>query len=212
MEDAASLAYEDQEDNIMARVTLIVTVLVIALVAVFAGTTAAQTDTRDRTFLTFSGPVEMPGVTLPTGTYVFKLADTPSRNVVEVWDREEKKMMGHWLFVQAQRPDCVAGDRRDVQGNGCRSRHPPCTIGTTRVNGSERSSSIRRTRRRRIAAAHQRTRALDRWRTARRVERSSVDRVGQGDGVDAGKGPGAAAAGQQRSHTRSRVRCRGAPA
>ena len=89
----------------MARVTLIMTALVIALVAVFAGTTAAQTDTRDRTFLTFSGAVEMPGVTLPAGTYVFKLADTPSRNVVEVWDREEKKMIGHWLFVQADRPD-----------------------------------------------------------------------------------------------------------
>jgi len=89
----------------MARVTLIVTALVIALVAVFAGTTAAQTDTRDRTFLTFSGAVEMPGVTLPAGTYVFKLADTPSRNVVEVWDREEKHMVGHWLFVQAERPD-----------------------------------------------------------------------------------------------------------
>ena len=89
----------------MARVTLIVTALVIALVSVFAGTTAAQTDTRDRTFLTFSGAVEMPGVTLPAGTYVFKLADTPSRNVVEVWDREEKHMIGHWLFVQAERPD-----------------------------------------------------------------------------------------------------------
>src|SRR5689334_3647348 len=89
----------------MARVTLIATALVIALVSVFAGTTAAQTDTRDRTFLTFSGPVEMPGVTLPAGTYVFKLADTPSRNVVEVWDRDEKKMIGHWLFVQATRPD-----------------------------------------------------------------------------------------------------------
>jgi hypothetical protein len=87
----------------MARVTLIVTALVIALVAVFAGTTTAQTDTRDRTFLTFSGAVEMPGVTLPAGTYVFKLADTPSRNVVEVWDREEKKRIGHWLFVQADR-------------------------------------------------------------------------------------------------------------
>jgi len=36
---------------------------------------------------------------------VFKLADTPSRNVVEVWDREEKHMVGHWLFVQAERPD-----------------------------------------------------------------------------------------------------------
>src|SRR4030095_8197126 len=89
----------------MARVTIIVTALVIALVAVFAGTTTAQTDTRDRTFLTFSGAVEMPGGTLPAGTYVFKLADTPSRNVVEVWDREEKKMVGHWLFVQATRPE-----------------------------------------------------------------------------------------------------------
>jgi hypothetical protein len=89
----------------MARVTLIVTALVIALVGVFSSTTTAQTDTRDRTFLTFSGPVEMPGVTLQAGTYVFKLADTPSRNVVEVWDREEKKMIGHWLFVQADRPE-----------------------------------------------------------------------------------------------------------
>lgn len=89
----------------MARMTLIVTALVIALVAVFAGTTTAQTDTRDRTFLTFSGAVEMPGVTLPAGTYVFKLADTPSRNVVQVWDRDEKKMIGHWLFVQAERPE-----------------------------------------------------------------------------------------------------------
>ena len=89
----------------MARVTLFVTALVLALVAAFAGTTAAQTDTRDRTFMTFSGAVEMPGVTLPAGTYVFKLADTPSRNVVEVWDRDEKKMIGHWLFVQAERPE-----------------------------------------------------------------------------------------------------------
>ena len=89
----------------MARVTIFVSALVIALVAVLSGPTAAQTDTRDRTFLTFSGAVEMPGVTLPAGTYVFKLADTPSRNVVEVWDREEKKMIGHWLFVQADRPD-----------------------------------------------------------------------------------------------------------
>src|SRR5687768_14091943 len=97
---------KEQEDTDMARATLIVTALMIALVTAFAGTTAAQqADTRDRTFLTFSGAVEMPGVTLPAGTYVFKLADTPSRNVVQVWDRDEKKMIGHWLFVQADRVD-----------------------------------------------------------------------------------------------------------
>src|SRR6188472_4382459 len=73
----ATLPVVDLGGQTMARVTLIVTALVIALVSVFAGTTAAQTDTRDRTFLTFSGAVEMPGVTLPAGTYVFKLADTP---------------------------------------------------------------------------------------------------------------------------------------
>jgi hypothetical protein len=104
MEDAL-LHSRELEDSDMARLTLIVTTLVVALVAGFSGTTAAQTDTRDRTFLTFSGAVEMPGVTLPAGTYVFKLADTPSRNVVQVWDRDEKKMIGHWLFVQADRPE-----------------------------------------------------------------------------------------------------------
>ena len=88
----------------MARVTFIATALVVALVGAFSSTTMAQTDTRDRTFLTFSGPVEMPGVRLDAGTYVFKLADTPSRNVVQVWDRDEKKMIGHWLYVQADRP------------------------------------------------------------------------------------------------------------
>lgn len=89
----------------MARATFIVTALVVALSGVFVTTTTAQTDTRDRTFLTFSGPVEMPGVMLNAGTYVFKLADTPSRNVVQVWDRDEKNMIGHWLFVQAERPE-----------------------------------------------------------------------------------------------------------
>jgi hypothetical protein len=106
MEDALPLSIRVfREDIDMTRVTIYVSALVIALVVALSGPAAAQTDTRDRTFLTFSGAVEMPGVTLPAGTYVFKLADTPSRNVVEVWDREEKKMIGHWLFVQADRPE-----------------------------------------------------------------------------------------------------------
>jgi hypothetical protein len=46
----------------------------------------------------------MPGVTLEPGTYVFKLADTLSRNVIQVWDKDEKQMIGHWTFVQAERP------------------------------------------------------------------------------------------------------------
>jgi hypothetical protein len=49
----------------------------------------------------------MPGVTLQPGTYVFKLADSASRNVVQVWDRDQKNMIGHWLFVPAQRAEAT---------------------------------------------------------------------------------------------------------
>jgi hypothetical protein len=94
----------------MKRVKLIATALALSALAVLtSGVAAQETNTSERTFLTFSGAVEMPGVTLQPGTYVFKLADTPSRNVVQVWDRDEKNMVGHWLFVQAERPQ-VSGE------------------------------------------------------------------------------------------------------
>jgi hypothetical protein len=94
----------------MKRVKLIATALALAALAVLtSGVAAQETNTSERTFLTFSGAVEMPGVTLQPGTYVFKLADTPTRNVVQVWDRDEKNMVGHWLFVQAERPQ-VSGE------------------------------------------------------------------------------------------------------
>ena len=89
----------------MTRLKLIATALALAVLAVLATrVTAQETNTLERTFMTFSAPVEMPGVTLDAGTYVFKLADSPSRNVVQVWDKDEKHMIGHWTFVQAERP------------------------------------------------------------------------------------------------------------
>ncbi len=90
----------------MKRVTMIATALVLAVFAVLAsGVAAQQTNTSERTFLTFSNTVEMPGLTLQPGTYVFKLADTGSRNVVQVWNEKEDQMLGQWLFVQAERPE-----------------------------------------------------------------------------------------------------------
>ena len=88
----------------MKRVTLIVTALVLAVLAVAGRVTAQRIDTNDKTFMTFTAAVEMPGVTLPPGTYVFRLADSPSRNVVQVLDEGEKNIIGQWTFVQADRP------------------------------------------------------------------------------------------------------------
>jgi hypothetical protein len=88
----------------MKRVTLIATALVVAVFVLATQAWAQETNTRERSFITFSNTVEMPGVTLPAGTYVFRLADTPQRNVVQVLNQDESKVLGQWLFVQSTRP------------------------------------------------------------------------------------------------------------
>lgn len=46
----------------------------------------------------------MPGVTLPAGTYTFKLADlTANRHVVQIFDKEEKKIFTTILAIPDQR-------------------------------------------------------------------------------------------------------------
>jgi hypothetical protein len=88
----------------MKRMTA--TAIVLALfVALTFSATAQQPDTRDRTIMTFGSAVEMPGMRLEPGTYVFRLADTASRNVIQVLDQDEKDVKGQWLFVPAERQE-----------------------------------------------------------------------------------------------------------
>jgi len=59
-----------------------------------------------KTILTFSGPVQIPGATLAAGTYVFKLADLSSnRHVVQVFDKDEKKIYATLLAIPDQKLD-----------------------------------------------------------------------------------------------------------
>ena len=63
----------------MKRLTSIAAaVLTAAFLTVATNASAQDSNINQRTFLTFSGPVQMPGVTLPAGKYVFRLADTSS--------------------------------------------------------------------------------------------------------------------------------------
>jgi hypothetical protein len=89
----------------MKRLTLFFTACLMAvLAAAVANIRAQQTDTNDRTFITFSNAVELPGVTLEPGTYEFRLAPmSDSRDVVQVLRKDDSKVMGQWNFVQAQR-------------------------------------------------------------------------------------------------------------
>jgi hypothetical protein len=88
----------------MKRVTSIAAAWVAAVIlAVGANVGAQDFNTQERTFLTFSNSVELPGMTLPAGTYTFRLADTQSRSIVQVLSQDEKEVHGQFLFVPAER-------------------------------------------------------------------------------------------------------------
>jgi len=75
-----------------------------AVLLTSAAPASAQT-TQDRlTYVTFSGPVSIPGKTLPAGTYTFRLADSPSdRHIVQVFDKDQTKLFATLLAVPADR-------------------------------------------------------------------------------------------------------------
>ena len=94
----------------MTRLTAITMAAALMLAgALTRDVSAQQPDTHDRTIMTFSAGVELPGLRLEPGTYVFRLADTSSRNVIQVLNRDEMEMLGQWLFVPAERQE-VTGD------------------------------------------------------------------------------------------------------
>src|SRR4051794_15569635 len=75
-----------------------------AAVTMALGPGARAGEGNKKTILTFSGPVQIPGATLPAGSYVFKLADIPgNRHVVQVFDKDEKKIYTTMLAIPNDR-------------------------------------------------------------------------------------------------------------
>jgi hypothetical protein len=89
----------------MKRAKLIATACFTAMLAALPMNAAAQDfNTNERTFLTFSAAVELPGVTLQPGTYLFRLNDSQSnRHIVQVLSQDEKQIHGTILAVPAER-------------------------------------------------------------------------------------------------------------
>jgi hypothetical protein len=98
----------------MKRFTsLTAAIFTAAFLAVATSVSAQDSNIDQRTYLTFSGPVQMPGVTLPGGKYVFKLAPTALHNVMQVFDGEEKQIIGQWFFVPVER---TSGEQERANG------------------------------------------------------------------------------------------------
>jgi len=84
------------------RKSLLVTV-VIGLFVLVAGASAYAWST-DTNYMTFSGPVGLPGVTLPAGTYTFRTPDGFDKNVVQVMNRAETKSYYMGITRPVSRP------------------------------------------------------------------------------------------------------------
>src|SRR5271166_5578956 len=90
----------------MNRFKAVMAVSFVALASAMLAPSAKADDWNRKTVVTFSGPVEIPGVhltgwgVLPAGTYVFKLLDSQSdRHIVQIFDKDETKVLATILAI-----------------------------------------------------------------------------------------------------------------
>ncbi len=84
------------------RISLEVLVAMTLLLLVSAPNVGAS-DMDQKTKVTFSGPVEVPGRALGPGTYVFKVLDVSgTRDVIQVLDKDEKRVYGTFLGIPVE--------------------------------------------------------------------------------------------------------------
>src|ERR1700737_1695094 len=90
----------------MNRFKTVTTVLGLALACALLAPNVKADEWNRKTVITFSGPVEIPGVplagwgVLPAGTYVFKILDSQSdRHIVQIFNSDETTVYANILAI-----------------------------------------------------------------------------------------------------------------
>lgn len=67
----------------------------------------AKADQWDKkTIATFNEPVEIPGMVLQPGTYIFKMANTATDDhIVQIWNADENQLLATLMTVPETRPE-----------------------------------------------------------------------------------------------------------
>jgi hypothetical protein len=90
----------------MRILTAVAPLFLLILVVLLPLNTARADESNKLTIFTFSAPVELPGVTLPAGTYTFKLMDSAGdRNVVQVFNKDMTKLYATILAIADYRQE-----------------------------------------------------------------------------------------------------------
>jgi hypothetical protein len=84
-------AEQVKEDSMFVRRIVHALCAVGLLAALGTSASGAMIDSRRTTYFTFSGTVQMPGVALPAGTYIFEVANPEGQSdLVRVLSRDRK--------------------------------------------------------------------------------------------------------------------------
>jgi hypothetical protein len=90
----------------MRRFHNVLTASAVALLVGFVLATISAQPLDKRTFFTFSAPVKLPGLTLPPGKYLFRVADPETGGrVVQVLSADGKTLYGTFFAIPAERLD-----------------------------------------------------------------------------------------------------------
>jgi hypothetical protein len=84
----------------MKSYRMIAVAFAVALTGFLLVPSARADEWNKATKVTFSEPVEVPGIVLPAGTYLFTLMDSPSdRNIVQIWNSDRTRLITTILAI-----------------------------------------------------------------------------------------------------------------
>src|SRR5689334_4359052 len=88
----------------LMRKRLAILAILFGCLLLWAAIPAAADEWNKKTTVTFAQPVELPGIILPAGTYVFKLLNSyTNRNIVLVYNEQENHLYTMILAINNYR-------------------------------------------------------------------------------------------------------------
>ena len=112
----------------MANHKLVSALCGAAVLAIMLAPRAGAVDASKTTYLTFSRPVALPGVSLGAGTYIFEIANPDTTaNVVRVMSRDRSIAYFMGLTRPVARPNGMKRDQRVSLGEAAAGVAPPIT-------------------------------------------------------------------------------------
>jgi hypothetical protein len=87
------------------RIKIFVLVVVTGLLIAGAADSALAQSLDKRTYFTFTAPVTVPGVTLPAGKYIFRVATTTQRDVLQVLSADGDTSYAMFFALRIDRSD-----------------------------------------------------------------------------------------------------------